>query len=241
MSAYDARMKARIIGCALGLFACDDEAAKTVAISGTAYTFNTPTPVEGAVVRIVQHPELSTTTAADGSYRIEVPAGEVTPYVEHADHVTMHLQTFDADQDIERANFQMVIPDIYAALSAILSVTPDPTRCQVASTVSAKPIQTMTFAEFLAFTTAEHGHGVAGATVTLEPADATIYYFNEEVIPDKSRTTTSKDGGVVIANMPVGRHVLRATHPERQFVEVVVDCEAGRFINANPAQGLKEL
>ena len=87
-----------------------------------------------------------------------------------------------------------------------------------------------------------HGaHGVADATVTITPAAATVVYFNEQVIPDRTRTASSRDGGVVWTNVPPGRYVLRATHASKQFAEVTVTCAAGRFVNANPPHGIAEL
>lgn len=231
------------LSCVVGsLGACDegDDASKEVTLSGVAYTFNTPDPVVGAQIRLVEVPDALATTAADGSWTLTVPArAELTPYVTHADHVTMHLQTFELDgrQAIERVYFQMVEPAVFDTLALVLGVTPDPAKCQVASTVSEKAIQTMTFAEFKA-----HGaHGVADATVTLAPAEADVVYFNEQVIPDKSRTTTSRDGGVVWTNVPPGRYTITVAHPTKTFAPVVFVCEAGRFINANPPQGLHEL
>lgn len=226
---------------AAGGAGCDDgdEGPSTVTMSGTAYTFNTPNPVAGAVVRVVEVPGLETTTAADGGWSLEVPANrEITPYVTHEGHVTMHLQTFEVGEaPLERVYFQMVADDIFELLAQVLQITPDPERCQIAGTVSEKAIQTMSFDEFKA-----HGaHGVAGATVTITPAAAEVVYFNEMVIPDRTRTETSRDGGVVWTNVPPGRYTIKATHPEKQFAEIVVSCEAGRFVNANPPQGLREL
>jgi len=224
------------------LGACDDggdDAAKTVTMSGVAYTFSTPDPVAGAEVRIVEAPELVTTTAADGTWSLEVPANEeATPYVTHAGYVTMHLQTFDVgDEPIERVYFQMVTEGVYDTLALVLNVEPDPALCQIAGTVSEKAVQTLTFQEFT-----EHGaHGVAGATVTITPAAAEVVYFNEQVIPDKSRTESSRDGGVVWTNVPPGRYTLAATHPDKTFASVTVSCAAGRFVNANPPWGLREL
>jgi len=222
-------------------WSCDDgeDGPSAVAMSGTAYRFNTPGPVEGAVVRVVEVPGLETTTAADGSWSLEVPANrEITPYVTHEGYVTMHLQTFDVGEEaIERVYFQMVAPNVFDLLAQVLQITPDPARCQIAGTVSEKAIQTMTFAEF----TAHGAHGVAGATVTITPASAEVVYFNEDVIPDRTHTETSRDGGVVWTNVPPGRYTIRASHPEKRFADVVVSCEAGRFVNANPPQGLREL
>lgn len=225
----------------VGGVGCDDgdDGPSSVTMSGTAYTFNTPNPVAGAVVRVVEVPGLETSTAADGSWSLEVPANrEITPYVSHDGHVTMHLQTFSVGEAaIERVYFQMVAHDIFALLAQVLQITPDPARCQIASTVSEKAIQTMSFDAFKA-----HGaHGVAGATVTITPPSAEVVYFNEMVIPDRTHTETSRDGGVVWTNVPPGRYTIKANHPEKQFAEIVVSCEAGRFVNANPPHGLREL
>lgn len=229
-----------MVGAALG---CDDggdgDGTTEVTLSGVAYTFNTPDPVAGAIIRIVEVPDAVATSAADGSWSLTVRSeGELTPYVTHADHVTMHLQTFvDPPATLERVYFQMVKPAVYDTLALVLGITPDPARCQIASTVSEKAIQTMTFAEFKA-----HGaHGVGDATVTMDPPGAAVVYFNEQVIPDKSRTTSSRDGGVVWTNVPPGRYTITATHPTKAFAPIVIACEAGRFINANPPQGLREL
>ena len=229
------------LGAAITVAGCDsgDDAPRTVMLSGTAYGFNTPNPVAGAVIRIVEAPELEATTNAEGEWSLEVPAdAEATPWITHADFVTMHLQTFDLGHtDLERVYFQMVTPEVFELLSAVLEITPDPTRCQIASTVSEKAVQTMTFAEFKA-----HGaHGVGGATVATTPASVEVVYFNESVIPQRNLTETTRDGGVVWANVPPGRYTLHATHPDKTFADAVVTCEAGRFVNANPPQGMREL
>lgn len=237
------RWQSTLASCAaiFALGACDsgDDAAKTVVLSGTAYGFNTPNAVTGAVIRIVEQPGLEATTAADGSWSLEVPANaETTPYITHPDFITMHLETFDLKTaDLPHVNFQMVAPDTYDLLAAVLEITPDPTRCQIAATVSEKAIQSMTYDEFRA-----HGaHGVAGATVAITPANAEVVYFNEQVIPQRSLTESSRDGGVVWANVPPGRYTLHATHATKTFADVTISCEAGRFVNANPPQGIREL
>lgn len=229
-----------VLSCvAAGCDSEDESGPRTVTMSGVAYTFNTPDPVVGAEIRVVEHPELVATSGADGSWSLEVPArSEATPWVTHGEHVTMHLQTFAVGEaPIERVYFQMVRPNVYDLLAQVLEVTPDPELCQIASTVSEKAIQTMSFAEFKA-----HGaHGVADATVTITPSATEVVYFNEMVIPDRTHTQTSRDGGVVWTNVPPGRYTLRATHPTKSFSEVTVTCAAGRFVNANPPHGLAEL
>jgi hypothetical protein len=81
-------------------------------IRGTAYTFNTPDPIAGATVSLVEFPEITAVTAADGSYELAVPAGAtVTPVIEAEGHHSVHLQTFTLDAEhegveIDGANFQ---------------------------------------------------------------------------------------------------------------------------------------
>jgi len=212
----------------------------TVTLSGTAYTFVSPTPVEGATVRIDELPELMTTTDADGYWELEVPVGATaTPWVsDGGTHVDMHGQTWvDVQEPIGDIYFQMVSRFMFEALAGVLEITPDPEKCQIASTVSEKAVQGVTFAEFVA-----HGaHGVAGATVTIDPPALDVVYFNENVIPDRSLTESSRDGGVVWTNLDPGVYTLRATHPDTAFAEVTVTCTAGRFVNPSPPNGLAEL
>ncbi|TNF35712.1 MAG: hypothetical protein EP329_05950 [Deltaproteobacteria bacterium] len=219
--------------------AADTTPTAWVTLSGTAYAFAAQDPVEGAVVRIDELPELTATSDANGYWELDVPEGAtVTPWVSHPDYLDMYAQTYaDVDAPIGDIYFQMVTPFIYQALSAILEVTPDPEKCQVSSTVSEKAVQGVTFAQFIA-----HGaHGVAGATVTIDPPVAEVVYFNKNVAPDRSLTETSRDGGVVWTNLDPGVYVLRATHPDTAFAEVTVTCTAGRFVNPSPPQGLAEL
>ncbi|TNF35713.1 MAG: hypothetical protein EP329_05955 [Deltaproteobacteria bacterium] len=228
-----------IVMLALPVFACADTSTPQITISGTAYTFGTPDPVEGAEVHVAELPKLTTTTDVNGYWELEVPEGAtVTPWVTDSGHVAMYAQTYvDVADDIDDIYFQMVKPFTFDALAAVLGVTPDPEKCQLASTVNEKAIQGLTFEEFRT-----HGpHGVAGATVTIDPPVVDVVYFNESVIPDRTLTESSRDGGVVWTNLDPGVYTLRATHPDKAFAEVTVTCEPGRFINASPPQGLFEL
>lgn len=237
-----------ILLCALGACAlatsCEAESAApaTVHFSGTAYRFNSADTIAGAVVALAEFPEMATVTAADGSWEMDVPnRTTVTPFVTLDGYVPMYLQTFATrDEDLERIYFQMVNEATYDLLAQVLGVVPDGQHCQVATTVSEKIVQTMTFDEFSA-----HGaHGVAGATVTTSPSTGmgAPVYFNEQVLPDASRTETSRDGGVVWVNIEPGVYELIPSHPERRFARATVTCEAGRrLINASPPWGLREL
>ena len=211
---------------------------RTVTLSGTTYTFNTPNPVEGAVVRIAEQPGIEAVSDEDGAWSLEVRAGgAVTPWVSHPNHVDMFVQTFTADDDIPDIYFQMVMPGIFAAMEAILEIEADPELCQIVTTVSERAIQGMTFPEFAA----HRAHGVADAIAAMDPPAVEPVYFNAQVLPDRTHTETSRDGGVVWTNVPPGVYTLYAQHDELSFAEAVVTCEPGRFINANPPQGLREL
>ena len=214
-------------------------------LRGTAYTFNTPDPIAGATITIVELPGLSATTAADGSYELEVPAGSsVTPYIEAEGHFGVHTQTFTVDEahdglEIDGVNFQTPTVGIYDGLKALVSgfTGKDPFEggsCVIVTTVGDARMVGMTFDEFIEF----HPHGVEGATVSIEPAVATPIYFNEDVLPDATQLTSSIDGGVLWPNVPPGDYTLTAQKDGMEFVTVHATCEAGWVVNANPVHGL---
>lgn len=219
------------------------EPAGATIIRGTAYTFNTPDPIAGATIKVDELPEVTATTAADGSYEIEVPSGmRVTPYIEATGHHTIYVQTFTTDgTTLEGVNFQTPSDDIYAALYGLIEGfvgrPPFEDGCVIVTTVGDARMIGMSFDEFIQF----HPHGVPGATVSGEPAMPDPIYFNEQVIPDLAQTVTSNDGGVLWANVPPGEYTLSASHPDVQFTTVDVTCAQDRVINANPVWGLHAL
>jgi len=217
-------------------------------IRGTAYTFNTPDPIAGATISIVELPGITTTTGADGSYELEVPAGStVTPYIEAVDHFGIHTQTFTVDAahdglELDGVNFQTPTTGIYDGLKALVSgfTGRDPFdggSCVIVTTVGDARMVGMTFDQFINF----HPHGVEGATVAIEPASATPIYFNSDVLPDSAQLTTSIDGGVLFPNVPPGEYTLTATKDGLQFAIVHATCKDGWVVNANPVWGLHAL
>ena len=217
-------------------------------IRGTAYTFNTPTPIAGATIKVVEFPDVAVTTAADGSYELELPAGAtVTPYIEAVDHFGIHTQTFTLDAahdglELDGVNFQTPTTAIYDGLKALVAgfTGRDPFdggSCVIVTTVGDARMVGMTFDEFINF----HPHGVEGATVAIEPAAATPVYFNSDVLPDNAQLTTSIDGGVLWPNVPPGEYTLTATKDGMQFATVHATCQDGWVVNANPVWGLHAL
>jgi hypothetical protein len=218
-------------------------AARTVTLTGTAYEFNnTAVRLGGATIRIAERPRLRATVAANGSYRLRVPArGRVTPYIVAAGYHTIYLQTFTiAGRDLRRVNFQTPTDAVYDALGNLLAVPRAPDgelrQCAIVSTFSTSAVRNLDFDAFTAF----GAHGVAGATATSTPALPSPTYFNDQVIPDPAQTSSSIDGGVIWTRVPSGVYRIRAHHPQRGFASFVATCRPGRVVNANPPWGLYE-
>lgn len=213
-------------------------------LRGTAYTFNTPDPIAGATIKVVELPDVSAVTGADGSYELEVPAGSVvTPYIEAAEHFGIHHQTFTVSADgdgleLDGVNFQTPSLPIYDGLKALVGgfTGKDPFEggCVIVTTVGDPRMVGMSFDEFIDF----HPHGLAGATVSIDPPLATPIYFNDDVLPDLAQQTTSIDGGVLWPNVPAGEYTLTAALEGHEFATVHARCEDGWVVNANPVWGL---
>ena len=208
-------------------------------VSGVAYGFGGSGKVlEGVTIEVLEDPAMKTISNATGRYTIDVPDGApFTLQAKFDGYATMALQTFTTwGKDVELLNFQMVENVIFEAFSQVLGATLDPEKCQIASTVGVKALNTLTFEEFIAF----GAQGMEGVTVYAEPAIPGVVYFNASTIPDKTLTATSKDGGIVWANVTPGVYTIHATHPTHTFETFVATCAKGRFINANPPWGLRE-
>ena len=212
-------------------------------VGGTVYTFDNQVPIADATVRIAELPGLSARSGADGTYDLVVPDGtRFTPYADAPGHHRIYLQTFVSQgRDLERVNFQVPTTTAYDLLALILSVPRDANdelvSCAVVSTFSTVNVRDASFADFVA----NGAHGVAGATATASPPLPAPVYFNDSVIPDASRTTSSGDGGVVWPSVPAGVYRFTAWHPSTRFSPFRATCEPGRVVNANPPQGFFEL
>jgi hypothetical protein len=220
-------------------------AEKTVTISGHAYVFNqSEMPIAGAVIRVRERPNLSATTDANGDYELEVPADtSVTPYIEPPDgYNEIDLQTFHTrDRRIVNANFQTPADAEYNGLAALLAVPlgPDgrPEQCVIVTTASGRNVRGVDFETFRERTP----HGVPGATAHTKPALPQPVYFNESVIPDRTQTQTSGDGGIIWTEVPAGRYRVITESPSTRFASFLATCEPGRIVNANPPWGAYEL
>ena len=216
----------------------------TVTMSGTAYEFNrVHTLLAGATIHVLEDDGLTTTVADDGTYSLEVPdQAEVTPYITKDGYGTIYLQTFTTDgQDLVNVNFQTPTLQVRDLLAAVLGIETNedgyPAKCAVVSTVSTKQVRGVTYQQFIDW----GAHGVAGVQAHITPEAGQRTYFNEYVIPDKTATETSKDGGVVWSEVPAGEYTLSAAGAGSQWPDVDVTCADGRIVNANPPWGLNQL
>jgi hypothetical protein len=218
---------------------------QTVTMSGRAYVFNhSEQGIAGATIRVRELPRLSAVTDANGDYELILPDDEnVTPYIEPPDgYNQIDLQTFHArGKPIRNANFQTPADTEYNGLAALLDVPlrPDgrPEQCVIVTTASARNVRGVDFETFRERTP----HGVAGATAHAEPGLPDPIYFNDQVIPDRSRTETSGDGGIIWTEVPKGTYRVITESPSTRFASFLATCKPGRIVNANPPWGAYEL
>lgn len=243
----------------------DDSSTKaTVAVSGIAWVFSLGPygRIDGATVSVLEDPALFTSTDANGAFTIaNIPVdSDATFVLSHENHPLTYTKTFRVpDHDIDDLTFQIPDWQLYHLLEDFLDVETDPTKCQIVSTFTRN-----------GRTIGDPGaHGEPGAILTMEPAgfaeDGPIY-FNDQVLPDRSRTYSSIDGGVLLINVEPGDYQLAATcmddpsamlaeYPPAEFPDdslrcafedvaferVRMKCRAGVFLNASPSYGLQAL
>ena len=208
-----------------------------VTASGDAFAFGPYTMIAGATVRILEMPEHTTTTDAEGHFELPglPPEAKATFVFEAEGFPTTYTRTFtlpEAGEALERLTFQVPENATFDLLASVVEIEPDPSACQIASTVTrvGKSIYD------------EGAHGEAEATVSIEPslpADSGPIYFNAQVIPQRDLTETSEDGGVLFVNVPPGTYTLTAEKPGVQFDPVSVVCDPGVLVNASPPYGLQ--
>jgi hypothetical protein len=219
------------------------KAVPPITITGTVYTFDNQEPIGGATVGIAELPGLQAISGPTGQYSLEIPGGTVfTPYADAARHHRIYLQTFVSEgENLRGVNFQMPTQTAYNLLAAVAEAPRDSSgeivNCAVVSTFSAQQTRDLSHDAFRAY----GAHGVAGAVAAAEPALPRPIYFNEEVFPDRTRRSSSIDGGVLWPVVPTGVYRFTAFHPATTFAPFRATCAPGRVVNANPTRGFYEL
>lgn len=213
----------------------EEKKATPAPISGLAAIFNDAVTgrIDGAKITVVERPDLSMTTAADGAFAFEVDSqSDVTLVLEHPDYPLIQTGTHTVPaMGIDDLTFQVPDKGIYNALAAIVQITPDLTRCQLVTTITRKGGTIL----------APGAHGEAGVTVSITPGlpkESGPIYFDANVLPDKTLTESTEDGGVLYVNVPVGKYVLHGEKDGATLTDVRFDCRAGVLVNASPPRGM---
>lgn len=224
---------------AIVLAACGDTSTQVASVSGDAIPFNIGNTkrLAGATVWVLEHPEKRMVTGEDGHFAFDgLPVGSnATLVLEKSGYHPIQTGTHRVTPEgLERVTFQVVSDEVFAAFAGVVGVVPDPNDCQVATTVTR-----------VGRSLYDPGaHGEAGATVTIDPplpaANGPIY-FGSNVVPNRARTETSDDGGVVFVQVPPGVYELRAYKPGVEFLPVTITCRAGLLVNSSPPWGLQAL
>ncbi len=220
----------------------DSTGASGIMVSGDAFAFALPgTPygrLDGATVSVLEQPEFSVTSDADGHFVFEsLPPGSTATFrIERDGFPIAHTKTFTLPESGELPQVTFQVPDdtLFDALATLLMLEVDPSACQIVSTVTrvGKSLYD------------EGAHGEGEALVTIDPplpAEHGPIYFNEMVIPDPTLTESSEDGGVLFVNVPPGTYTMTATKAGVTFESTTMQCEAGVLVNASPPYGLQAL
>jgi hypothetical protein len=222
------------------------DTSEGVVVRGNAFAFTGEGGrIEGAYVTALEHSSWCVRTAAGGAFELlGVPVGsDITLRIHHPEYVVVQTGTHTVPADgIERLTFQVPTPGIYSLLSRVVRLEADPTRCQIAATVTeigrslypSKP--------------ASPSHGEAGATVSIAPAPAEAdgpVYFDyigpNLIVPDRDLTATTRDGGVLYLNVTPGDYVLSASKDGVTFRSVRVQCIAGMLVNPSPPWSIQAI
>jgi hypothetical protein len=212
-----------------------------IKVSGNAFSFALPgNPygrIVGAEISILEHPEYVTKSVDDGYFEfIDLPAGMEATFVLKADGFPpARTKTFTLPEtDLAKVSFQIPNQQLFDILAVYVGITPDKEKCQMVSTVTrvGKSVYD------------EGAHGEAGALVSSSPAipaESGPIYFNSGVMPDRTVTESSDDGGVLYTNVAPGEYTLTASKQGVSFESIKMKCEAGVFVNASPPYGLQAL
>jgi hypothetical protein len=238
----------------------------TVSFSGIAWSFELPgTPygrIDAATISILEMPELETTSDENGVFTVEgIPVGaEATLVLEHEDHPLTYTKTHTVpNRDLDDLTFQIPTNGLFQLIEAGLMVETDPAKCQMVTTFTR-----------VGKTIGNPGaHGEPGAIASVAPmnnASEGPIYFNDDVLPDRNRSYSSLDGGVLFLNVDPGDYTLsarcvedrtdllteyppedyageslRCQTEEVEFESILMKCRPGVFLNASPSYGLQAL
>jgi hypothetical protein len=224
------------MGCG-GSDATDGAPVITVSVTGNVFVFPFGRNLPDANITILEVPGKSCITDEDGGFRFDglEQGSDVTFVMNHPRYPRAQTATFTlGSEDLKEVTFQVPGFFIYNFLAFILKEQPAEDKCQIVSTVTEKG---------KSLYNSWPRHGVEGVTVHISPElpeSRGPIYFGDLVLPDRSRTATSVDGGVIFVNVPPGDYRLTATKEGYSFSGAFIKCTPGTLVNASPPWGLQE-
>lgn len=191
--------------------------------------------IVGARISVLEDPSKTATTGADAHFRIDdlEEGTEVTLVMDHPDYYPLQSATFRPPSGgMKAVTLQAITKSRFAALRAGFPPLEEESHCILASTIT----------RLGGTLYARLRQGEVGASVVATPAppsDSGPIYFNESVIPDPTKTATTKDGGVLYFHVPPGTYELTAQKPGVAFSKVTMKCRPGFVVNAAPSVGIQ--
>src|SRR5262249_2340224 len=202
-----------------------------VSIEGDVFAFFSEVSgprVSGATVSVLEHPEKSVMTGADGHFAIDgLDAGsDATLVLSHPDFFPTQSATFTLGaRGIDPFAFQVLSQGLYTLLSGLFMGLEMDTHCAIATTVT----------RLGGTVHVRVRQGEPGGTLSISPTAPGIegpVYFSENVVPDMSLTQTTKDGGALFYHVPPGEYVITGSKDGFTFLSEKVQCRAGFLVNA---------
>jgi len=209
-----------------------------VSVSGDVFAFMNEVPgprVSGAKISVLEQPDRSATTGADGHFEIDGldEGSEVTLVMDHPDFYPTQSATYTLGPNgIHPFAIQALSTALFDALSGLFTGLEQGSHCVLATTVT----------RLGGTLHVQVRQGEPGAALSIMPAPADVkgpVYFGENVLPDMSLTETTKDGGALYYHVPPGDYVLSAAKAGVTFAPVKMKCRAGYLVNAGPPIGLQ--
>jgi hypothetical protein len=224
--------------CALVLAGCGGGTPAQVSIKGDLFSFmsevNGPR-VSGGTVAVLEHPEKSVVTGADGHF--EIDGLDVGSQVSLTLSDPMFFPTQSATYTLgphgfDPLAFQVLPTVLYDALSGLFTGLEMDTHCVIATTIT----------RLGGTVHVSVRQGEPGSTLSISPGSADIkgpVYFGVDALPDMTLQQTTKDGGALYYHVPPGVYVISASKPGFTFTPQTVTCRAGFLVNAGPPSGVQ--
>jgi hypothetical protein len=208
-------------------------------VTGKAFVFGPGGGgLAGATIAAAEAPEHAGTVADDGTFSLQVPSGGAWSFVakKNGFHAMRTAALEVGASGLDQVGFQVPTDGVFRLLASVIQLEPDPALCQIATTVSALGGPPY----------GGPGVGEPDATVAIDPPlpaeNGPIYFAyisDSTILPDRSLTKTTIDGGVLFVNVPPGDYTLTASKPGTSFTTVKLRCGAGDLVNAAPPRGLQ--